>query len=127
MYYLYLFSQIIPMILRSVIVEYLVMQNMKMHANSVFPNKNSERVISAMSSRRYPSITELPSRAYTSSAPVASPTSRRPRLPISSINSWMLMRTSETLCSLANVWKSARVHVISGITISVFGFLSNSG
>ncbi len=98
-----------------------------MNANSVFLKKNCDRVISAMSYRRNPVITELSSGAHTTSAPTESPASKQPRFASSFINSWMVMRTSETLCSAANAWKSARVHVISNITISVFGSLSNNG
>ena len=115
------------MVLRIVTGEYLRMQNMNMNANSVFSKKKSKRVISAMSSRRNPVITELSSGAHTTSAFTESPASRRPRFASSSINSWMVMRTSETLCFAANDWKSARVRVIFGITISVFGSLSTSG
>ena len=126
-YHLYLFSQINFMVLRIVTGEYLQMQYLKMNANSVFSTNNSKKVISAINYRQNPVITELSGGAHTTSAPTAPPASNRPRFSSSSINSFILIRTSETLCSASNVWKSAKDRVICGITIFVFGFLSSSG
>ena len=56
---MYFYFQINFMVLRIVTGDYLQMQNLNMNANSVFPNKNNDRVISAISSRRNPDITEL--------------------------------------------------------------------
>ena len=61
------------MVLQIVTSEYLHMQNMNMNAIFVFPKNNSERVISSMSSRRSPVITELSNGAHTTLAPTASP------------------------------------------------------
>ena len=121
-----MFSQINFIVLKTVTGKYLQMQNMNMPSNSVFLKKNSERVISAMSSRRNPVITELSSGVHTTSTPTAFLASKRLRFYSSFFNSWMVIRTCDTLSIASNFWKSTRVRVISNITIFVFGSFSNS-
>ena len=108
------------MVLRIVTVEYLQMQNINITANTLFPEKNSNKVISAISSRRNPVTTEHSSRAYTSSAPTASTASKRPRFASLSIHSFIFNRTNKTLCAAAKVWNTERVRVFSALIFRSF-------